>query len=282
MLFQGSLYGPSLYMGLPVAASSFSKIAINGEAKFKDLKISNITKTITELDAVDTSLQPEWDGYTIFLALFDNTTDAGNIKGISSIDLYHIYRRAIDENSFTFLEDVDGVASTISDFIVQNGKSYKYQIFPASESKLAAPIETGFIKLSFETYYLSSKTLDKTYKLTLEHDLGNISHNKAETVIETQSKYPSTLPFGEMDYRSGSFEVIPGEFSDEITLDQSIAFLEEFEEFLKDSEEKIFKTPKGHVMRIKTSNVQTSFYSRNEMEDGPMVYTWDWIETAEL
>lgn len=281
MIYSGSVFGPSVFLGSPIT-KAYSNIKISGEAIFGYLKVSNVVKTTTTMSLINNSIKPEFDGNTIALAHFNYITEGGNISGITAIDFWKIYRRESQESTFSLISEESGDMNYFLDYDIQNGKSYKYQLFPGSTLLVAPPIYTSFKSIEFEDFYLTNKSSGVTYRLRLERELGSMSTSTDFSIIDTQSKFPTIINNGEKSYRSGTFKVIPGEISDdEISLEQSVSYINSLKDFINDKEEKIFKTIKGHTMIIKTYNFSEESFEFNSKSSDPMVVSWDWVEVNE-
>ena len=280
MFFSGIFLGASTFTSVPLL-QLYEDIKVYGGAKIGYMKLSDYQKLDDELDSIDVTKVPEWDVTTGFLATFDTeTTDAGNVQNISTIEKWEIYRRAIDEGTFSYLGSVDGDAELYSDYTAKNNKTYKYQIFPMSDTQVGSPLETGFEEVDIDYWYLIDEELSVSYRFQFNVTTGTIENRNGQYIEETQSKYPTYIKNGEMDYDRGSIRVMIGSLSTG-SWEQDVTELEEFKEFINNGETKMLKSRKGKIWRVKTYNYsETPFNER--IASQPYEINFDWVEIEEF
>jgi len=311
--FSYSAFNEGVLSNAVPAKTTYKKLTVYGDCVVDQLH--GQSREIDDADLIDkydaVSAETWDDDYTLFLANFEDTLEAGNVltgleQPITSYQIrrqnryaYYDFLTSEDDyfhttEGFDFLLEVDGgsslnpllveisdpTVSTFKDYTAKNYLEYIYTVYPVYQDLIGQGIEDsqGGIALSFWGYTLTdtvSSTPTITYIFDTELESDSIKLNRGFKVFENHTQYPS-VRYNNRKYRSGRLSTMP--------LDQNLApsnsDLQTLIAFLEDGTEKNLRTPSGDIMRVVTSNVSYKYLDR--IADQPYNIEFDFIEVDSI
>ena len=211
------------------------------------------------------------DNTTVFLANFENNLNSGNIS--AEIEVIRIKRKAEDGNFYVTLDELANTTTQFIDTTARNDITYDYLLnsVDTKGNEDLGSETTG--KLDFYGWFLTDGT--NIYKFDAEVKSGNITTNRAFTVLDTYQQYP-TIAFGNKNYRSGSFSTVPYSYNSIDGYSFTYNLLEELRAFINNETVKYLKNTKGEIIKIMTSKFDYS-YNDQTMEQIFSI-SFDWVE----
>lgn len=280
--FNGFVLGVSPFLGYTSTVSVFNQIVlVGGDTYFDNITLLNYEMTDEEIANDTIGNIPTWTPQTLLLATFDGYDfSAGNIVGITdSILYYDFFRSEVGDTQLTKLATVDVSQGYYIDYTAKPNKDYIYTIIAKNDTELSNSIEAEITTDFYGDYLIRISDL-KTYKFDL-----NLSHSAFTSEVAVKrydgfNKY-SAHSFGERDFITGSVSAIIQEGCTDIDFTQTEEFIKEFREFINDGSEKIFKTRKGEVYKVKTMNFASNVLNIN-IASQPYIISFNFEESGEV
>lgn len=202
--------------------STLSSIQINGNMVCSWVKViqGNPSESVIQEAWSEGTYVPTRDDYTMFLADFSSSIDAGILDSLNdTITGISVYRQ--DRNGRTIAPIADlGVDST--SFLDYGARSqqgpYVYQVFPVGATTyISTPISSNSISPCFWDWSLLSCTKrdDNTYRVDAEYRFGknlasgNVGNNNAPLISQNFTRYP-TIQMSPSNWKSGSLQSLIG------------------------------------------------------------------------
>lgn len=253
--------------------------------------ISNIhmtTNTVTYQDIMEKSAfdiegtinLPSWDDDTLLLALFNETLDGGNVLGSAEINKWVIKRREIGGSGIlkTIGQTPNVNTTKFTDYTVPSKREYEYQIFPESDNIIGNPLVTDTIKTDFYGWYLVGEHEGIVYKFDMDLESGNIQNDTDVHEHETYTKY-NAFSYGERDFIRGNIRVLAGTIKD-YQFEQDVDFLNELRAFINNGKEKLLKSRKGDIWRVRTNNFDVKYRDKYSQQIADI--SFNFVESGDV
>ena len=264
--------------------SSYSNIKLFGAGKFGTLYGERRIYSSSDISSINPKVEQDWLTDTYINAKFDNNLQAGNYTSLASpIDGWIIQRKATTDAKFTTIAEVGAMVDTYEDNLVSSKQTYIYQLIPKAGTVLGAPLESDPVSTNFRTVILLDPLTQEGYSFCLNLQIDGITVNEDITTSDTKGKY-QTVVKGNRRFKSGSIGIIASSSVDiNGGIDQNVAFLNQLEDFIQNSNEKIIKFPNGFTFRVSTGGFN---YTKLDGVDanGNMLWavSYDWAESGDL
>lgn len=267
MFLSGSFIGVSVFQSIEGTniplRRAYSKVKIYGNAIIDKLHIRNIELDNENIRNIVITDNLKWDINTLLMAEFENNLVGGNIANlVNPITQWQINRREVSGSTLEPLGDVDVGVNEFIDYTSQQGKNYVYSVYANSNTEQSEPLEADEISTDYFGYYLVDEDQGMVYKFDLNIQSSAKQYNEDVTISKSYSKYP-TISQGQSRYFSTKLTCICGTVDINGKLQQSINYIDNLCEFILNGKQKIFKTRRGEIYRIYTSN-----YSEQQLDDG--------------
>ena len=264
---------------LPV---TYSNIKIYGTSTIDDIHLLNYKMSQSEIDNLDFYVEPFWNEHTLMLAKFNNNLNSGNITYLPAlIDKWIVFRREINESKFTKIDEInDGKAKEYTDFTSYSNGLFIYNIIPNSGDYLGIPLETDVIDNKLESWFLISNDGNKIYNMCLNFKSTQIQNNESISQNETFGKYDITSK-SNRDFNSSHIQFIPSQSNNNNEIVQPVSYINDFESFIKNTEIKLLKSPKGEIWKVITHGFNKSLFSDSDYNQTYIV-DFDWIEVENV
>ena len=267
MFLAGSFLGLSTFQSIEGTniplRKTYSKVRVYGNSIIDKLQIKNIEMSDSELQNIIMTDNLIWDANTLLMAEFENDLVAGNIADLTNpIIKWQVNRREVGGSTLKALDIVDVGISEYVDYSAQHGKNYIYSLFATSENEQSEPLECEEIETDFFGYYLVDEEEGKVFKFDLNVQSGTKQYQEDVTIMDNYTEYPS-IAMGKRKYFTSSISCICGTVSINGQLQQSNEYVSELRNYILNGKKKIFKTRKGEIYKVFTSN-----YSEQQLDDG--------------
>ena len=267
MFLAGSFLGLSTFQSIEGTniplRKTYSKVRVYGNSIIDKLQIKNIEMSDSELQNIIMTDNLIWDANTLLMAEFENDLVAGNIADLTNpIIKWQVNRREVGGSTLKALDIVDVGISEYVDYSAQHGKNYIYSLFATSENEQSEPLECEEIETDFFGYYLVSEEEGKVFKFDLNVQSGTKQYLDDVSIMDNYTEYPS-IAMGKRKYFTSSISCICGTVSINGQLQQSNEYVSELRNYILNGKKKIFKTRKGEIYKVFTSN-----YSEQQLDDG--------------
>jgi hypothetical protein len=262
---------------------TYDTLTIYGPAYFDKIHIQNTEVTQAIIDAYTLDLYaPAWGGNTIFLANFDDSNlNAGNVLTSSGNPIvgWMVSRREQGGSLSITVCHPDVNTTGCIDPTVELGKTYIYDVRPYTDYEVGDVLESAPVTVDYYGYFLIDPTTGDAYKFDLNVVSGPMTNDSSMTEYETFTER-NAYSFVDKDIMRCTISAVVGEDEDG-ELSQTVDLLDELKTFIKNGEEKIFKTRKGQVFRGITTNYQQSQIN-DDIEAQLYNISFDFIETSDL
>jgi len=267
LFLAGSFLGLSTFQSIEGTniplRKTYSKVRVYGNSIIDKLQIKNIEMSDSELQNIIMTDNLIWDANTLLMAEFENDLVAGNIADLTNpIIKWQVNRREVGGSTLKALDIVDVGISEYVDYSAQHGKNYIYSLFATSENEQSEPLECEEIETDFFGYYLVSEEEGKVFKFDLNVQSGTKQYLDDVSIMDNYTEYPS-IAMGKRKYFTSSISCICGTVSINGQLQQSNEYVSELRNYILNGKKKIFKTRKGEIYKVFTSN-----YSEQQLDDG--------------
>jgi hypothetical protein len=229
-------------------------IILNGGVTANYLYIDGKTQNseeIAQFTFSDTNII--WEYTTRLLAKFNSSLNAGNVDVSELIENWKVYRTKSGETQREFVCEVPVTTLSIRDYMVSNNNTYSFTIFPITENYVGAAIYSDEIITDFYYWSLTDILTNEVWLFQLNVEEGNYTVNSNVTVSTNNTKYP-VFNIGEQCYLSNTLTALIGNI--DLTIDDysgdTIKNRMELIEFLNNGDEKLFKNPRGDLLRVQT------------------------------
>jgi hypothetical protein len=274
------------YSGQPVIRP-YKKLTIFGEATFDDVHAMRGTYSLEDIQALDISVEDEYTIDTIYLASFENENlAAGNVIGLSEpVLLWEVNRRQNGSSVLTKVGDIENVESEdaleFTDKTVTKNESYEYVIFGISENEVSEPLVSNSIDTYYDAHILIGEDTEDIYVLNLNLESSNVSNITDYNRYDGYDKY-SAHSFGKRDFESSIITAILGDVSEARDgIIQTISDLSDFRAFINNGKPKIYKSQKGEIYRVVTTETSRQVLS-DKINGQPYVVSFKWEEIGRL
>lgn len=264
--------------------SIYSNIKFFGEGNFVMAHGLNYIMTQQEIDDDPFWEDESWGVNSFFLAKFDNNLQAGNITSLPEpIESWIILRKAIGDAKYTKVDELPAISLEYVDRLARSNETYTYQFVPKTATLLGAPLQSNDLITNFTRVVLLDPNTNDAYSFCLDLRLSSIATDEDISFNQTRGKYDTVLK-GNREVHSGSIgTIIESSAVDALEVEQNYAFLQEFENFLLNGEEKILKMPYGQMYRVATSDISTTRKEGNTNSGKELyVISFSWTEVGEV
>lgn len=208
---------------------------------------------------------------TKILANFEQNSNCGNIS--YQINSIRIKRLAEDGNFYVTIADLENSVSEYVDNTARNNINYTYLLTSVDEDgNEDSGVEATSI-LDFWGWILTDGT--NIYKFDAQNKSSIITTNRAMTVSDTYSQYP-TINFGNKNYRTSNLSTVPYLYNSEYEFTYSL--LEELRAFINNETVKYLKNTKGEIIQVITSNF--GYQYMDETSEQAYEISFDWVEVG--
>ena len=235
--------------------STYSNIKLWGDFNFTNLHGQSRILTQTEIDSVPFDEYSDFDIDTFILAKFNNNLQAGNIVSLPSpITKWIVLRKGKNDAKFTKLAEIEANDTTYIDRLAKSQNQYIYQLIPVADDLLGTPLQTVPIDTSFKKIILLDPDTEEGYSFCLDLRMSDIQIDEDVTYKDTRGKYQTELR-GNKKVNNGSIGFLAKSSAvDSIELEQDLAYLQAFEDFINNGQPKILKIDNGYIYKVATSN----------------------------
>lgn len=207
---------------------------------------------------------PAWDINTEFRIDFLNGLVAGNATfGDEPPTEYKIYRVDTSDDSSVLAATLSSDKRGFTDYAVQNGKTYKYQIAPSDTLKIGSPIETAeapYRLQAWELLVVDDTDTDNVYTISAIY---KFEFNAEDVVMQNNTTINKLRGFsqymrlqrdsincwtGTLSSLAGVFDCTTKRYSENITMLDAIKSLS------TDTRTKFLRDFDGHLYKIDVSS----------------------------
>lgn len=198
-------------------------------------------------------------------------------KGVSGCR-YAVYRQRVDKTESGTPLIYFGSSTNCYDYLVGNGKRYKYHIVPIYGNQIGVTYTTQEIvpkwcgwsitalnNANTTMYGKSSYLFDDTGTWILSYDKqsGTITQNQSRNTHIGINSYPR-VSIDSSSYITGSFEAMLGNYDfNSYTFDDYIAKVERWRDFMSADTPYLLKTTKGDVWIVNITSEPTTTYDES-------------------
>lgn len=269
------------YMGFPVS-SAYTNIKVYGQNIVDYVHIKNVEMTEAEMLATPLYIDPTWDGNTIFLALFQNNLNGGNITGlVNPILNWEVQRKKESETVYKTIAILPSTATGYIDLTVEPNVVYNYQIFATNDTEVSEPLANNLDSKFYNHIIIDTET---GTAIVFDNNL-EFSGYTQEVSYETYvgyNKFPA-FSFGNRRYRTANASAYVGEC---IEVDnefiQTVDYLNTIDNLINKTSDKIMKDRKGFVLRGKTVGGITETPMNVAIPDQPYIVSFNFVESGEV
>ena len=166
------------------------------------------------------------------------------------------------------------------DYTVPYGIEQTYALVPT----MNGDIEGNYILATVTPQWNSSFISDKSgqcYNLMIELSYGGDTKNKPTGILQPiGKKYPTVIQNSDNDYKSGSISVYFMGYdylkTRQIDRNSVVKQRDDFEEFLFNGYNKVFKDWNGNILIMRPTSSSASYIK--EMGNGIIVESFEWVE----
>jgi hypothetical protein len=251
---------------------------------FSDTIINNVwirseVLTDEEVSKITVDMIPQWNSSTVALSRFNNSLNAGNIEE-GTIISWIVERKEKSQTIYNKLAEVDASEKSYVSYTTQSNKEYDHKVTPVFSDKIGRELLSDRVLADYNDYYLIDPYDGKTFMFYLNVEGGDLNNNTNDSFQDNFTEY-QTVTTGTQDYMTGSISAI---ITKEILIDgidQGVDYIHEFRQFVNNKRPKLFKTRKGEIFKVWTSNLKLSVLE-NGIESQPMVVTIDFREIGKV
>jgi len=282
MYLSGTYLGYSSFMSPQSAPTpvEYSKISVSGKGIFDKVHILSEELTLSQLLAIDITAEIAWTNTTVMLAEFNNNLNAGNLNLGGNVTKWEVYRIANGDTNLVKVASVDGAVESFLDYTVPPYYTYTYSVFGSTSTEISEPLTTTSIYADFFNYFLIDEDTNAVYLFDLNASLGTTQNQEDVTIYSTYNQFP-TISQGARKYRTTNLSAICGDVECNNVLTQPPLYVDALRDFIMNGRSKIFKTRKGDVQRVYTSNFSYSLFNEG-IKSQPMVISFDITELSEV
>lgn len=282
-IINGLALGAVVFGGVnsPPSSNTYTQIKVYGQAIIDHIKIQNIEKTVSDIQALQNYTIPIWDGNTIFLAKFENTLNAGNITNLTNPILnWVVKRRKSTETTFTTLATLPVGTKEYVDATTEPNVEYVYNIIATNDTEASEPLEN-----TLSSYFYNSIIMDVdgtvAYVFDLNLDFDGYENVVAQQIYEGFNKYPA-YSFGKRDYKTGTVTAILSSEYSSSGITQTVDYIKSFNTFINNGNLKIFKDRKGNVLKVVTTGGVKQKPVNIGITEQPYEITFNFTEVGEV
>lgn len=271
---------------------SYNKSTIYGESTCDYLWIYNdiASSALVESSKIY-NYEPNWLNPTTLLALFNNSLNAGNVEGLEeNIISWLIYRQEPTSTALKFIAELPVFTNNIIDYNIKNNKSYKYVIFPVTESMIGLQLEADNYTTAnwsdWSLLQLEKSDIDNLYyadiknnwSLQLNLESGNLVHTIEKFQVNNFLQYP-TINTGKRNYSTNNIKCLLGKYENDLYED-TIERQKQFRAFIKSNSLKFLRDIKGNSFLVET--IGNNFKYHDEVEQQLTTIDFNFIEIESL
>lgn len=271
---------------------SYNKSTIYGESTCDYLWIYNdiASSALVESSKIY-NYEPNWLNPTTLLALFNNSLNAGNVEGLEeNIISWLIYRQEPTSTALKFIAELPVSTNNIIDYNIKNNKSYKYVIFPVTESMIGLQLEADNYTTAnwsdWSLLQLEKSDIDNLYyadiknnwSLQLNLESGNLVHTIEKFQVNNFLQYP-TINTGKRNYSTNNIKCLLGKYENDLYED-TIERQKQFRAFIKSNSLKFLRDIKGNSFLVET--IGNNFKYHDEVEQQLTTIDFNFIEIESL
>lgn len=266
----------------PVVINKVNNVQIQN-AIFDELVMSeNIDATFS------TNIPSDWDIYTLLLATFDNTLNAGSVDySVSELDKIRIKRRPVgDYNWITIYEHIVETPADLGfsyvDYFAANDTEYEYAWVPVLGNREGNYI-TKTILSKFNGVFIADA--NNIFKMWAGVSYGPTQQIQLVGVFNPiGQKYPIYVSNAETNYQSGSvMGKIIADYSgmDKFNRKQVVQYKNAFIKFLTNKKAKVLKDSNGNIWLCFITNEPSVSYDA-QYGNGMMEISYQWGEIGDI
>lgn len=282
MYLNGTFLGYSTFLTpqqSPVSAL-YNKISLYGEGYFDKVHALSTSMTLLELLAIDITTEISWDSNTIMLAEFNNNLNAGNLNLGGNVQNWEVYRLAEDDPTLVKVATVAGTEENFIDYRVPPFDTYTYSVFGVTSTEISEPLTALPVDVEFYNYFLIDEDTNTVYAFDLNAETGVYEFQQDLTSYDTFNQYP-TFSQGARNYFITDITALCGTVNCDGTFTQPPNYILTLKDFVMNGRSKIFKTRKGGVYRVYTSDFRTSVMEHG-VKSQPMTVSFKITQLSEV
>lgn len=260
------------------------------------------TSTITSLDISDMIIdevymeeatdnfnitRQEWGFFTVLLAKFQNSLEAGNITNAGVPIENIVFRRRLSTeleyiNLTTFSFNSEMTMYEFIDNLVQATAEYEYTIAPLTSGVLGQNLISESIVCNFNSTFISDRT--NSFQLIYNLEYADIAYNIPSATLQSFTKYPFVIYSGQTDYRSGQIQalILSDTSVDNVQIDPRAERInrDNLLQFLNNKRPKILKDHGGRFYLVSLSNIFESPDNRFNQSISNATFSWTEVGDA--
>jgi len=282
MFLNGTFLGYSSFLAsqLQPMSIAYNKISINGVAVFDKLHVVIDTLTLDYLLSLNITEELSWTTNTVMEAEFNNNLNAGNLNLGGTVTKWEVYRVANNSSALVKVASLSGDAESFIDYTIPAYDTYTYSVFGSTSTEISEPLTAAPVYADFFNYFLVDEDTNTVYLFDLNASLGTTQNQEDVTIYNTYNQFP-TISQGARKYRTTNLSAICGDVECNNVLTQPPVYIDSLRDFIMNGRSKIFKTRKGDVQRVYTSNFSYSLFNEG-IKTQPMVVSFDITELSEV
>lgn len=235
---------------------------------------------------------PDWNTFlnrTNIMAPYTNSLVSSFITGLTEELLsWGIYRQKIGESSLKKIGEINKSAIYLDDYGVSNQASYKYFVFPVTESQIGINLATNEVSTNWWNWSVTSlKQIDENIYAPKEVWIfdtnlqsGEVTQNLDIVYHNNFTKYPKESR-GDMNYITGSISCLLSNIeSDTGEYIEPIEKLKAWRDFCADNSLKVIKDRKGNIRLVSLSDTGSSILDESEKQ--PTTITFSYTEIGDI
>lgn len=272
---------------------SYNKVIVYPNQKIDYLMQLSDIATDGDISQVNSyRFVPDWSTFQNrinIMAPYNNNLVSSFITGLSeNLQGWAIYRQKTGESSLKKIGEISKKATYLDDYGVSNQTSYKYFVFPLTESQIGINLATKEISTNWWHWSVTSLTeIDKNIYIPKEVWLfdtnlesGDIIQNLDITYHNNFTKYPKESR-GEMNYIKGSIKCLLSNVEDDSgEYFEDVDKLKAWRKFCADDNPKVIKDRKGNIKLVSISDNSSSILDESEKQ--PTTINFSYTEIGDI
>ena len=215
---------------------------------------------------------PMWGVTTYILGLFNGSTAAGNVEGISNpITNWDLFRLDPDSTQLVHLAELDVDTVEFIDFKALLDNNVRYYLFAKNDTEISSPIISDFITVDYSGHYLIDEENEVSYRLDIETTGASSTYEGNVTEYETNNQYVTVSRGNKNILRKTVKGIIRDEDLTDSDIVQENSLLEAFRSFVYSDRPKLYKDKRGRIYRVQTKDYKEPVF--HEKIEEQLVYS---------
>lgn len=264
--------------------SAYFGVKIFGKGNFTN--IHGVTRVLgeSEINSQDFFTYKNWTVDTFLLAKMEGNTQGGNVTSLSApITSWLIFRKGLLDTTFKRLAEIPEESTFYIDNTAVSNNEYIYQFLPKNNDEIGVSVPSIPKKTDFTKVILIEEESGDIYSFCLDLRLSEISIEESSSFFDTRGRYQTYLK-GNKRVNVGSIGFVANSNSiGDFEIEQDLAYLKSFEDFILNGKEKLLKFPNGYSYRVITSNfIKSRKTSVNSYGKSVYVLSFSFREVGEI